>query len=171
MSTAVEAGTWQLDATRSTVAFQARSVWGLVLVKGTFAGVAGGGEVGADGSANGSITLEAASLDTGHTKRDIHLRSADFFDVERHPEITFAVRSAKLEAGKTVKVVGQLTVRGISRPQTLTAELTESAADAVTLTVQFTADRTEFGMTWNQMGMMRGLTTVTASLRFVRSAA
>ncbi|MER5183966.1 YceI family protein [Streptomyces sp. NPDC002896] len=169
MSVAVETGTWQLDPARSTVSVRHKTMWGLVTVKGTFAGLTGGGEVSPDGSASGSITLDAASLDTKNAKRDTHLRSADFFDADRHPEVTFAVRSATAEGDKTVQVAGQLTVRGISRPQSFTAHLTEASADTVTLTAEFTVDREQFAMGWNQLGMMRGHTTVTASLHFARA--
>ncbi|MHC3473084.1 YceI family protein [Streptomyces sp. 7R007] len=171
MTVAVETGLWTLDAAASTVALRHKTMWGLVTVKGAFTTVGGQGEVHPDGSAAGTLTLDAASLDTGNKKRDEHLRSADFFDVANHPEITFAVRSAHLRAGDTVEVSGQLTVRGISRPQSLTARLAGADADALTLETEFTVDRAEFGLGWNQMGMIRGLTTVTATLRFVRTPA
>ncbi|MGW2565306.1 YceI family protein [Streptomyces sp. NPDC001537] len=171
MTVAVETGVWQLDAAASTVALRHKTMWGLVTVKGTFGAVGGQGEVQPDGSATGTLTLDAATLDTKNKKRDEHLRSADFFDTANHPEITFAVRSAKAGAGDTVEVSGQLTVRGISRPQTLTARLAGADAEALTLETEFTVDRGEFGLGWNQLGMIRGLTTVAATLRFVRTAA
>ncbi|GAA2495745.1 YceI family protein [Streptomyces longisporus] len=171
MTVAVETGVWQLDAAASTVALRHKTMWGLVTVKGTFGAVGGQGEVQPDGSATGTLTLDAATLDTKNKKRDEHLRSADFFDTANHPEITFAVRSAKVGAGDNVEVSGQLTVRGISRPQTLTARLAGADADALTLETEFTVDRGEFGLGWNQLGMIRGLTTVAATLRFVRTAA
>lgn len=171
MTVAVETGVWQLDAAASTVALRHKTMWGLVTVKGTFGAVGGQGEVQPDGSATGTLTLDAATLDTKNKKRDEHLRSGDFFDTANHPEITFAVRSAKAGAGDTVEVSGQLTVRGISRPQTLTARLAGADADALTLDTEFTVDRGEFGLGWNQLGMIRGLTTVAATLRFVRTAA
>jgi hypothetical protein len=58
-----------------------------------------------------------------------------------------------------------------SRPLALTATVAQADSDAVTLTTEFTVDRAHFGMTWNQMRMMRGLTTVNATLRFKRKAA
>lgn len=169
MTVAVETGLWQLDRTATTVAVSHKTMWGMVTVKGAFAVVGGQGEVLSDGSATGTVTLDATSLDTKHTKRDKHLRSADFFDVDNHPEITFGVRGAELRGGDTVHVDGQLTVRGISRPVTLTARLTKANADAVALDAEFTVDRNEFGMGWNQMGMIKGLTTVNATLAFVRT--
>ncbi|MEV8556468.1 YceI family protein [Streptomyces sp. NPDC051917] len=169
MTVAVQTGTWQLDPAASTVGLRHKTMWGLVTVKGTFTAVAGGGEVRADGSATGTVTLEAASVDTKHAKRDTHLRSADFLDADNHPEITFAVRGAERLDGDGVRVTGQLTVRGISRPVTFTARLTDAAAAALTLDAEFTVDRDQFGMGWNQLGMMRGLTTVSARLRFART--
>jgi polyisoprenoid-binding protein YceI len=171
MTVAVETGVWQLDAAASTVALRHKTMWGLVTVKGAFGVVGGQGEVRPDGSATGTLTLDAATLDTKNKKRDEHLRSADFFDAASHPEITFAVRSAEVRTGDTVGVSGQLSVRGISRPQSLTARLVGADADALTLDTEFTVDRAEFGLGWNQMGMIRGLTTVAATLRFVRTAA
>ncbi|WP_405730333.1 YceI family protein [Streptomyces sp. NBC_00028] len=171
MTVAVETGTWQLDTAATTVGIKHKTMWNLVTVKGTFGAVNGQGEVRTDGSAVGTLTLDVASLDTKNAKRDTHLRSADFFDADNHPEITFAVRSAELRDGDKVHVIGQLTVRGISRPQSFTARLVGADADAVTLDTEFSVDREHFGMGWNQLGMIRGLTTVTATLRFTRTAA
>ncbi|MFI9253502.1 YceI family protein [Streptomyces sp. NPDC053069] len=170
MTVAVQTGTWQLDSAASTVALRHKTLWGLVTVKGAFTAVTGAGEVRPDGSATGTVTVDAASLDTRHAKRDTHLRSADFLDAGTHPEITFAVRGADRLDGDGVRITGQLTVRGVSRPVSLTAHLTGASADAVTLEAEFTVDREQFGMGWNQLGMMRGLTTVTAGLRFTRTA-
>ncbi|MCX5268747.1 YceI family protein [Streptomyces sp. NBC_00199] len=171
MTVAVETGLWQLDAGASTVALKHRTMWGLVTVKGVFTAVHGGGEVAADGTASGVLTLRAASLDTKNAKRDAHLRGADFFDADNHPDITFAVRSAEIGADGAVEVAGQLTVRGISRPQTLTARVSGADSDAVTLDTEFAVDRSEFGLGWNQLGMIRGTAAVTATLRFTRKPA
>ncbi|MBV1938225.1 YceI family protein [Streptomyces sp. Qhu-G9] len=171
MTVAVETGLWQLDPARSTVAIKHRTMWGMVTVKGAFGGVTGEGEVRPDGTARGTITVDAASLDTKNGKRDEHLRGGDFFDAERHPSLVFAVRDAVVRQDDTAEISGQLTVRGISRPQSVTARVTGASADAVTLTAEFTVDRDQFGMGWNQLGMIRGLTTVTATLGFTRTPA
>ena len=171
MTAAVETGLWQLDPTASTVAVRHRTLWGLVNVKGTFGTVGGRGEVLPDGSATGTVTLAAASLNTKNAKRDTHLRYSEFFDADQHPEITFAVRGAELAEDGTVRVSGELTVRGVSRPQDLTARLTGADAGALTLETEFTVDREQFGMSWNQLGMLRGPTTVAAVLRFTRADA
>ncbi|MGW2934786.1 YceI family protein [Streptomyces sp. NPDC001156] len=171
MTVAVETGQWQLDRTASTVAVRHKTMWGLVTVKGSFTSVNGQGEVKPDGRVQGTIAVDAASLDTKHAKRDQHLRSADFFDAEHHPEITFAVRGAESRAGDSAQIAGELTVRGVSRPQSFTARVAHADANTVTLEAEFTVDRTDFGLVWNQLGMLRGLTTVDASLRFTRVTA
>ncbi|MFF5575133.1 YceI family protein [Streptomyces luteogriseus] len=171
MTVTVETGQWQLDATASTVGIRHRTMWGLVTVKGAFGTVGGTGEVRPDGSAVGTLTFDVASLDTGNAKRDTHLGSEHFFDAGHHPEITFVAHSAELRDGDRVHVVGRLTVRGISRPLSLTARVTDRDTTGLTLGTEFTVDREQFGMGWNQLGMIRGRTTVTATLRFTRAAA
>ncbi|MER5409550.1 YceI family protein [Streptomyces sp. NPDC002769] len=168
MTVAVETGLWQLDPARTSVVIRHKTMWGLVTVKGAFAAVTGEGEVQADGTARGTVTLDVASLDTKNGKRDKHLRSADLFDVERHPTITFAVDNAVVAKDDTVEVAGQLTVRGITRPQPVVARVTAASAEDVTLGAEFTVDRDQFDMGWNQMGMLRGLTTVVGTLVFTR---
>ncbi|MFF1443172.1 YceI family protein [Streptomyces sp. NPDC058295] len=86
------------------------------------------------------------------------------------PEITFAARSAELRADETVQVSGQLPIRGISRPLSLTAHLVGVDADALTLDAVFAVDRAQFGMDWNLLGMIRGHAMITATLRSVRTA-
>jgi polyisoprenoid-binding protein YceI len=168
---AVETGLFVLDSAASTVTLKHKTMWGLVTVKGTFTSVTGQGEVRADGTATGTVGLDVASLETRHAKRDAHLRSDDFFAADQFPAIVFDVLEATRRGDGTVTVHGRLTVRGITRPQTVTATLTQAGPDGVTLTTEFTVDRTEFGLTWNQMGMMRGLATVDATLRFQRTSA
>lgn len=170
MTVSVETGVWQLDQATSTIAIRHRSIWGLVTVNGTFTSFSGQGEVLADGTTRGTLVVDAASLDTKNAKRDQHLRSAEFFDVDRNPTITFSAHSVVPGANQSVQVNGQLTVRGVTRPLALTATVTDSSADAVTLTAEFTVDREQFEMTWNQLGMIRGLATVITTLRFTRTA-
>lgn len=122
----------------------------------------------ADGSARGSLTVDAASLDTRNAKRDDHLRSADFLDTDRHPEIVFVVSGAVPGEGSAVRVDGELTVLGNTRPLSFTARLTEATADAATLTAEVAIDRTAFGMTWNRLGMMPGAAAMAVTVRFTR---
>ena len=166
----VSPGRWVLDPARSTVSFQSRSIWGLVNVKGVFSRVSGEGEVRADGSAHGALTIDAASVDTKQGKRDTHLRSKDFFDVEKHPTLSFTASEVSAGADGTATVSGELTVRGTSKPYTFTARTPEVSADAVTLTAELVIARADFGITWNQAGMIKPNTAVAITARFTRVA-
>lgn len=168
MPTAVEIGRWTLDPARSTVVIKHKTIWGLSTVNGAFSQVSGEGEVLPDGSAHGTLKIDAASIDTKHGKRDAHLRSAEFFDIEKHPEITFTASGATPNADGTAHVIGDLTVRGVSRPLSFNAAVNPDG-EAVTLTAETAVDRAEFGLTWNQLGMIRGLATVAVSLVFTRA--
>jgi polyisoprenoid-binding protein YceI len=168
--TDVGPGRWTLDPAGTSARIQNRTIWGLVNVKGVFTKVSGEGEVLAGGGAHGSITIDAASLDTKNTKRDVHLRSADFFDVDKHPSIVFTATGVTPVGDGTAQVTGELTVVGVSRALSFTAEATEISADAVTLSAELPVDRQEFGMTWNQANMMKPLTLVTLTARFVRQS-
>uniref|UniRef100_A0AAU3H6U3 YceI family protein n=1 Tax=Streptomyces sp. NBC_01401 TaxID=2903854 RepID=A0AAU3H6U3_9ACTN len=170
MPSTVDPGTFLLDPTASTVEVRHKTMWGLVTVKGAFASVAGKGEVHPDGTASGTVTLDARSLDTGNAKRDTHLRSDHFFAADSFPDLTFDVKAASPRGdGNTVTVEGTLTVRDITRPQPVSATVTGSDPRSVSLTTEFTVDRADFGMTFNQMGMVRGQATIRATLRFVRA--
>jgi polyisoprenoid-binding protein YceI len=171
MAAVPEAGKYVLDPAESSVAISHKGMWGLITVKGIFTAVSGDGEVLPDGTAIGVIRVDASSVDTKQAKRDTHLRSADFFDVERFPLIGYDVLSASRDASGKASIEGRLTVRGVTESQPITAKVTAVETDAATLTTQFTVDRTVFGITWSQLGAMRGHATVTATLRFTRVGA
>jgi polyisoprenoid-binding protein YceI len=97
VSTAVPAGTWSVDPVHSSVEFQVRNM-GIVWVKGVFTDFKGTVEsTGEPGGVRASGTVEVASVDTRSEQRDQHLRGAEFFDVENHPQITF--ESTRIRAG------------------------------------------------------------------------
>ena len=160
-------GSWALDGSASSVTFTNKSMWGLVTVKGVFSGLEGQAELPAGGAASGTVTIDAASVDTKHKKRDIHLRSADFFEVEAHPSIVFTAARITPTGPDTAEVAGDLTVRGTTKPLSFTARAVEASADAVTLTADLAIDRADFGMTWSQFGM-KPTTNLTLNLRFTR---
>ena len=164
----VAGGVWQIDPAASSVGFLHKTIWGLMTVRGTFPVLSGEGRVAEDGTAKGRVTFDAAGLDTGHRKRDQHLRSADFFDVERHPTIDFAADDVRPLGATGAEVKGWLTVRGVTKPVSFTAEATPVGDDAVTLAATVVFDRADYGMTWNQLGMLVGRAEVTVSLRFAR---
>ena len=162
---------WDLDPATSTVELSHKTLWGLMTVKGTFADVSGQAETSgsATGKAfTGSIHIRTASLDTHHSKRDEHLRSADFFASDQHPTIDFTVSSAAIN-GPQVAIDGLLAVRGISEALTVTARVAEADSDTVVLTVETQIDRARFGMSWNRIGMIRGNAHVAVKAVFHRS--
>jgi polyisoprenoid-binding protein YceI len=108
------AGEWVLDPRRSSIRLKSK-VMGLVRVNGVFREVSGHGTVSADGEVSGALTVAAASIDTGNTRRDTHLRSADIFDSGSHPHITFTAGGIR-PSGQGAAVTGALTVRGRTRP-------------------------------------------------------
>lgn len=163
-------GSYVLNPAGSSVTVEQKTMWGLVKVVGTFASVSGKGEVLADGTASGTVVLDAASLSTKHTKRDTHLRSDDFFAVDTYPTLTFEAVAARRD-GDDVSVDGRLTVRDTTRLVPVSARATHVDGQGATLDTEFTVDRSEFGLTWNQMGMVRGPVTVRATLRFTRDDA
>ncbi len=106
-------GVWRLDPARSSVEFHVRHFYGLMTVKGDFADYAGTLDLSAEPAVE--LTIQAASLNTKMAKRDKHLRSDDFFDVEHHPQVRFSSDTATLDGDK-LTVHGQLARRRPADP-------------------------------------------------------
>lgn len=147
------AGGWVLDPGRSTVRFKNRSLGGLLTVKGAFRDVSGHGTVFADGEVRGTLTIATGSLDTRNARRDRHLRSADFFDSDNSPEITFTTNGIRL-SGERVTVTGALTIGGHTRPLSFDAEATLHGDGEVLLDAEVHVNRGDFDMTWNWAGVV-----------------
>jgi polyisoprenoid-binding protein YceI len=162
------AGTWRLDSPPSAVRLRSKSVWGLVPVTGKFAQVSGEGLISPAGVVSGSIRLASASIDTKIKKRDAHLRSADFFNSDVHPDITFTVDHVDL-TGEGASAVGTLEVAGRKRPLEMPISAAASADDTVELDAEIQVDRSDFGLTWNQLGMVSMKNTITIHAVFVRN--
>ena len=99
-------GPWVLDPEQSSVTFAVKHFWGLITVRGRFHGVSGHGEVSQSGAVCASISIDAASLDTGNRRRDDHLRSADFFDADTHPSVVIATTRVEPRSGDESWSVG-----------------------------------------------------------------
>lgn len=149
------ASTWEIDSAHAAANFSVRHMM-VSNVRGTLGKVTG--KVMLDDADITRSTVEATidvkGINTREPKRDDHLRSKDFFDVEKFPTITF--KSTKIEkAGDKLKVTGDLTMHGVTKPVTLDATVSNEVKNpftkAVTRGVSATGklNRKDFGLTWN----------------------
>ncbi len=147
---------WNFDLTHSNVDFSVRHLL-VSKVRGRFNKWSGSLLIDdANPSASSvEVQIDAASVDTSEPKRDEHLRSADFFDVEKYPHLTF--KSTKVEdlGGDRLRVIGDLTLHGVTRPVILDVERGGSVRDPwgfqrAGFTVTASVDRKDFGITFNQ---------------------
>jgi polyisoprenoid-binding protein YceI len=161
------AGEWVLDPVKSSIRLKSRNMWGLAPVNGAFREVSGTGTVSPDGEVSGTVTVTAASIDTKNTKRDEHLRSADFFDSGNHPDITFTADGIR-PSGQGVAVTGALTVRGRTRPLSFDAVASVQGDGEIWLDAEVHINRADFGLTWNQLGMASMHAALTIHAVFTR---
>jgi polyisoprenoid-binding protein YceI len=164
-------GEWTLDGPASRVEFAVKHFWGLVTVRGHFAGLDGAAQVAADGTMTVSLVIDAASVDTKQNKRDEHLRSARFFHAERHPRIEVRVDDVTLTSRTAAAARGRLTIAERTQPISFDATITLTA-DSRKATVEATldVDRTAFGITFNPLHMSGPAAQVTAHLVFHHAA-
>jgi polyisoprenoid-binding protein YceI len=149
------AGEWEVDPTHSTLEFIARYAV-FTLVRGRFTSFSGAVVIDPlhPESTLVSVDVDAASVDTAMAVRDAHLRGEEFFDVERHPKITFRARGVTLFAAGRFTVRGELTIRGLAQPVRLDVDLFGRAPDVLgnpRLGLRATAkvQRALWDMTWN----------------------
>ena len=147
-------GTWTIDASHSEVGFSVRHL-GISKTRGRFGAFTGTLQVDAENPANSSVQVEidATSIDTKDAGRDEHLRSADFFDAEQFPTLSFRSTAVR-GAGSDWTVEGELTIRGVTRPVVLDTELVGLQKDPwgndrVGFAATTEINREEFGLTWN----------------------
>jgi len=116
--------TWKLDNAHTQIAFSAKHMM-VTTVRGTFHDVEGTVELDETDPtrSHGEFRVRAASVDTNFAARDAHLRSPDFFDVERYPDITFVSTGIRRTGDDEFAVTGDLTIRDITRPITFEVEL------------------------------------------------
>ena len=147
-------GDYALDLTHSRLGFSARHAM-VTTVRGAFTDFAGTAHVDTANPAasNVEVRIKTASIDTGVPDRDAHLRSADFFDADNNPEITFRSTDVTRD-GDAWTVTGDLTINGITKPLTIEFESTGSARDPFgNVRIGFegstTLSRKDWGPTWN----------------------
>jgi polyisoprenoid-binding protein YceI len=147
---------WKLDPTHTLVEFSAKHLM-ITTVKGRIADVEGTIDIDEKNPRNSSVeaVLKAASIDSRTTQRDDHLRSGDFLNVEKYPEIRF--RSTSIEGdNKKFKLTGELTIRDVTKPITLDVEFEGQTKDPwggerAGFSAKGKIDRRDFGLTWNQV--------------------
>jgi polyisoprenoid-binding protein YceI len=149
-ATQIPTGTWSIDPVWSSLEFEVRKL-GLIPIKGRVPGFSGTIEGGDDASIAG--TVDATSITTFDETRDGHLQSADFFDSERYPELSFSSTKVSTD-GDEVRVLGDLTIKGTTKPIELEGKFLGTGPDLagnerIGLELEGTIDRTEFGLEWN----------------------
>jgi len=149
--TTIPAGTWHVDPVHSIAEFQVKNM-GIVTVKGHFDDIDGAIEAGDEIAVRGSA--RTASLHTRSAKRDEHLRSPDFFDVEQHPEIAFASTDVEAVGDGRFRVTGDLTIKGVTREVVFDALLEGATPDPwggerIGVSATTTVDRRDFGLVWD----------------------
>ena len=153
--TSIPTGTWTVDGAHSKVGFAVKHM-GIATVRGEFKEFEGALEIGEDlASSRAYGTVKAASVDTNEAQRDEHLRSADFFDAANHPELAFESRSIEQVDEDTYRIVGDLTLHGVTKELVLEAEINGVDTDPygsekVGLEVTGQLSRGEYGMKFNQ---------------------
>jgi polyisoprenoid-binding protein YceI len=156
LSTAASAATYQIDTAHSAVGFSVKHMM-VSTVRGQFGKFSGTVDYDPANVAASKVdvTIDAASIDTSNDKRDAHLRSADFFDVENHPTLTFKSKSVAGTPG-ALKVTGDLTMHGVTKEVVLDVE---GPTDAIShpsgaslrgASATTTVNRKDFGLTWNK---------------------
>jgi len=149
-----EAGTYALDKGHTTIEFIGRHLM-ITKVRGRFTAFDGQvviGESPRDSSV--AVSIETASVDSSDEKRDGHLRSPDFLDVETFPTITFRSTGVDIGANGSAKVTGDLTIKDVTRPVTLDVEFDGAQTDPwggqrLGFSAHTDIDREDWGLTWN----------------------
>jgi len=153
-ATSIPTGTYSVDPKLSSVGFEVRHM-GIATVRGAFRDFSGTLDW-SDGSPSLGGSVAVASIDTGDPEgRDVHLKAPDFFDADGYPEITFHSTGLEpIDDGK-VRLAGEITIKGITRPIDLTGVIAEGGTDPwgndrIGIELEGAIDRREFGLKWNQ---------------------
>jgi polyisoprenoid-binding protein YceI len=148
-------GDYEFDVSHTRIGFVARHAM-VTSVRGAFGELEGSAHIDAADPSRSSakVTLKVASINTGSEQRDAHLRSADFFDVDTYPEITFVSTKIEPVDDEEYRVHGDLTVKGVTKPATVELSFNGSAKDPFgNLRAGFegktTINRKDWGLTWN----------------------
>jgi polyisoprenoid-binding protein YceI len=151
-----QATTWKMDAAHTQSTFTVRHL-GITNVTGEFRSTNGTVVVDEKDPSKSKVeaTIDAKSIHTREDKRDAHLRSPDFFDVEKFPTITFKSTKVEKKGDEKFEVTGDLTMHGVTKPVKLETTLTKPIKGPMGetrrgATAATTVDRREFGLNWNK---------------------
>jgi polyisoprenoid-binding protein YceI len=156
-TTAIEdlTGDYEFDVAHTRIGFVARHAM-VTSVRGAFTEFDGSAhaDVAEPAKSGARLTIKVASIDTGNEQRDAHLRSADFFDVDKYPEITFVSTGVEQVDPEQYRLTGELTVKDVTKPVTVELTYNGSAKDPFgNLRAGFegstTVNRKDWGLTWN----------------------
>jgi polyisoprenoid-binding protein YceI len=147
---------WKIDPAHSAIHFTVRHMM-FAKVRGTFG--SWDAELALDpddiGRSELTVAIDAASIDTGAADRDTHLRSGDFLDVEQHPKLGFRSTGIERSSDTKLRLTGDLTIRGTTRPVVLEVERLGEGTDPwggrrIGFSARGTVNRKDFGLVWNQ---------------------
>jgi polyisoprenoid-binding protein YceI len=150
------AAQYDVDAVHSQILFKVRHL-GISTVTGEFQDFTATFDVDPKdlSTLKAEATIDTKSIDTREPDRDNHLKSADFFDIENHPQIRFVSTKAEPVSGNQVKLHGDLTIRGVTKPIILDAEFGGTVVDGrgihrAAFTAETKINRKDFGVSWNR---------------------
>jgi len=148
---------WNIDLTHSGINFSIRHMV-VSKVRGRFGSYTGKLELNENDLSRSQVEvqIDAASIDTGVEQRDGHLRSADFFDTEKYPRLTYKSRRIEKQSDDRYRVIGDLTIRDVTREVPLDVEFGGRAKDPwgnerAGFTARASIERKDFGLGWNQV--------------------
>jgi polyisoprenoid-binding protein YceI len=146
---------WQLDPSHTLVEFSVKHLV-FTTVKGRFTGVSGQIVIAGDDPTRGSVsvTIDASSIDTRDEKRDEHLRSGDFIETAEYPNIVFTSKRIEPVGGNRFRVVGDLSIRGVTREVVLDATYNGQAkapwgTEVISYSATAEINRKDYGVNWN----------------------
>ena len=152
----METNTWTLDTAHSGIAFSVRHMV-VAKVRGRFGSWTGSVKLDEQDLTRSEldVQIDASSIDTGNEQRDTHLRSADFLDVEQFPNLRFQSTRVENAGAERFRVLGKLTIHGVTREVTLEVERGGTGKDPwgnqrVGFAATTSILRSDFGLTWNQ---------------------
>jgi polyisoprenoid-binding protein YceI len=146
---------WQVDPAHSSIQFGVKHML-VATTRGRFSRYEVDAAVDDEQpeKSRATVTIDAASIETGQDQRDAHLRSPDFFDVERYPNIVFRTRRLEPDGDGEYRVIGDLTIRDVTREVALTGEVSGPITDAfgavrAGISAEGKVNRKDFGLTWS----------------------